>query len=124
MKGRKRQTIQRQLVARAVRESDHPSAQQVYDFIVKEHTISIAAVYNNLSALVGEGKLAVLRGTADRYDWRLEQHVHARCTVCGRIDDVFVGLEALADDVRKASGYELTGHDIQFSGICPKCKKR
>ena len=67
----RRNTIQRQLVADAVRALDHPDAETVYEKIVREHPhISKATVYRNLNLLAEQheiGKVSTAEG-ADRFE--------------------------------------------------------
>ena len=90
--------------------------------------ISLATVYNTLNELVAMGEvLEVAAGTGPRrYDPNVSTaHHHLVCTSCGTLRDVFstaVGLERLnAEDLH---GFELTGVDITFQGICPLCAAR
>ena len=68
----KRTTIQKKLVLDAVlRLADHPTAEQVYAEVVKEHpTVSKATVYRNLNGLVEAGRVrrVSVPGQADRFD--------------------------------------------------------
>ena len=88
----RRNTIQKQLVLEAVaRLHNHPTAEQVYAKVVKEHpTISKATVYRNLASLSEDGRLRHLPmpAGADRFDHRLDEHAHIECMACGRLDDV------------------------------------
>lgn len=88
----RRNTIQKQLVLEAVAQlHNHPTAEQVYAQVVKEHpTISKATVYRNLASLSEDGRLRHLPmpAGADRFDHRLDEHAHIECMACGRLDDV------------------------------------
>ena len=76
----KRNTIQKKLVLDAVlRLADHPTAEQVYAEVVKEHpTVSKATVYRNLNVLSQSGVLRhiPMPDGADRFDHRLTPHAH------------------------------------------------
>lgn len=125
----KRNTIQRSLVLEAVNKLQcHATADEVYEEILKEHpTISRATVYRNLNLLSEMGKIRRLEipGSADRFDHISTNHCHVKCKVCGRVFDVdmdfIIGLEKEIKDTR---GFDFTGYDIIFHGVCPKCKKQ
>ena len=125
---KKRNTVQRSLVLEAVKELQcHATADEVFDKIKKNHPdISRGTVFRNLNLLsdIGEiGKVEMPSG-ADRYDHLCHRHYHARCAKCGRVFDV--DMEYMADlegSIKDTRGFEFTGHDIIFKGICLECNK-
>ncbi|MBO4991211.1 MAG: transcriptional repressor [Firmicutes bacterium] len=124
---RKRNTIQRSLVLEAVnRLQCHATADEIYEEIKKDHpNISRATVYRNLNVLseMGEIRRMETPGGADRFDHRCHDHCHVRCQKCGRVFDVDVDfITGLEQRIRDAHGFEFTGYDILFRGICPDCQ--
>lgn len=125
---RKRNTIQRSLVLEAVnRLQCHATAEEIYDEIVREHPhISRGTVYRNLRHLADAGEIRKLEATggADRYDHRTHDHYHARCLKCGKVFDVEMDyIKDLERSIKDAHGFDISGHDIMFKGVCPKCKE-
>ena len=125
----RRNTIQRSLVLEAVnRLHCHATADEVYAEISKEHpTISKATIDRNLNVLseLGEIRRLEIPGSADRYDHISRNHCHVKCKVCGRVFDVdmdFVG--GLERGIRDTHGFDFTGYDIIFHGVCPECQKK
>ena len=125
----RRNTIQRSLVLEAVnRLHCHATADDAYEAISKEHpTISKATIYRNLNVLseLGEIRRLQIPGSADRYDHISRDHCHVKCKVCGRVFDVdmdFVG--GLERGIRDTHGFDFTGYDILFHGVCPECKTK
>jgi Fur family ferric uptake transcriptional regulator/Fur family peroxide stress response transcriptional regulator len=125
---KKRNTVQRSLVLKAVKELRcHATADEVYDTIIKSYPdISRGTAYRNLNLLsdIGEiGKVEIPSG-ADRYDHLCHRHYHARCLKCGRVFDVEMDFIAdLERSIKNTQGFEFTGHDIIFKGICLECNK-
>ncbi len=124
----KRNTVQRALVLETVKELRcHATADEVYHAIIQKHPdISRGTVYRNLNLLsdMGEIRKREMPGGADRYDHLCHDHYHARCTKCGRVFDVEMAFIAdLEKRVQDARGFQFTGHDIIFKGICPACNK-
>lgn len=122
----KRNTIQYSLVFEAVKKLQcHATADEVYEEIAKEHpTISRGTVYRNLQRLceMGEIRRREIPGGADRFDHRCDDHYHVRCIKCGRVFDVDMEyLPDLENSIRDAHGFQFTGHDIVFRGVCPAC---
>ena len=125
----RRNTIQRSLVLEAVNKLHcHATADEVYEEIIKEHpTISKATVYRNLSLLseMGEIRRLEIPGSADRFDHISRNHCHVKCNVCGRVFDVDMDfVTGLENGIKDTHGFDFTGYDIIFHGVCPECKKQ
>lgn len=125
----RRNTIQRSLVLEAVNKLKcHATADEVYSEIIKEHpTISKATVYRNLNLLseMGEIRRLEVPGNADRFDHISSDHCHVKCEGCGRIFDVDMDfVSGLESGIKDAHGFDFSGYDIIFHGLCPECKKQ
>lgn len=123
-----RNTVQRTIIEDELRRlANHPTADEVYDAVHEQHpSISRATVYRTLSRLSDEGEIGRVRinNGADRFDHRSLAHYHVRCVSCGRVDDVMIPLlEGVDESAARASGYQVTGHTLQFDGICPACQQ-
>lgn len=121
-----RNTIQRALVLEAVRAlHTHPTSADVYEAVREQHpSISRATVYRNLALLAERGdvlRVEVPNG-ADRYDFNIAPHHHVKCANCGCVDDVELAFEDnLLNRVKSARGFQLTGYQVIFEGLCPSC---
>ncbi len=119
-----RPTQQRLAVYAYLLEHKHPSAEDVYTALSRQHpTFSRTTVYNSLHALVQAHLVLELSpGTEEkRYDAGMQLHGHFRCCRCGQISDV-----PLNDAVVRSlwpEGYAVTGEEITFSGYCPACRE-
>ena len=122
-----RNTKQRAVVLDAVRSlHNHPTSADIYDVVHRDHpNVSRATVYRNLSVLSERGE--VLRipvpNAADRYDFRCDNHFHAKCSRCGGVFDIETeGVDPFARIVNDY-GFQVTGFDLAFSGVCPDCRR-
>ncbi len=121
-----RMTPSRRAILDVLREScEHPTAEDICS-LVRERLprTSLATVYRNLEYLAQRDAVRVVEDgrSQRRYDAVLQPHSHARCAVCGSVVDVpLPGLAELERDAAEASGYEITGHNLTFSGTCPAC---
>lgn len=120
-------TIQRSLVLDAVnRLKSHATADEVYAEVAATHpNISKATVYRNLNLLSEMGMIRKLEipGGADRFDHICKEHCHVKCEKCGRVFDIEIPyIDGLDNRVENRNGFEITGYDILFRGICPGCR--
>lgn len=122
-----RVTPQRALVVRLVRElgAEHPSAESIHVRATREMpSLSLRTVY----AILGELEdLAAIRsidvGTGSkRFCVNPRQHSHLVCTRCGRIADVFVSLPPLEVPREQRQGFQVTGREVVFRGVCAACR--
>jgi Fur family peroxide stress response transcriptional regulator len=123
-----RLTPQRLAILREVLSSPaHPTAEQIYAQVRAEFPMtSLATVYNTLGLLKEMGAvLEVGQGQGGmHYDGlRSQPHPHLICTQCHAILDAELPeLQQLSASVSQATGFRLTGHRLDFFGICPQCQ--
>src|SRR5262249_36202895 len=123
-------TAQRRVVAE-VMEGDHVhmTAEQVFEAAVARlPEVSRATVYNTLNQLrdLGEVREYALDLGPKRYDPNaLHHHHHLICDHCGAIRDVTAaGENALKLSASDRGGFELSGVEIAFHGLCPDCRSK
>ena len=108
-------------------ELSHPTADEVYEAVRRRlPRISLGTVYRNLEALSEAGLVLKLELAAaqKRFDITTSKHYHVRCVECGRVDDCVLDLPLdLERALRSSNGYEVVGHRLEFTGICPNCNK-
>ena len=100
----------------------HPSAETVYNALVKKHpSFSRTTVYNSLHALVQAGLvLELAMDTEERhYDADTALHGHFHCRNCGGIADFPLDEELVHRLI--PGGFTVEGQGIYFSGLCPAC---
>ena len=123
-----RNTVQRSIILDELRHlANHPTADEVFEAVHEKHpSISKATVYRTLGKLADEGEAlrVKINNGADHFDHQTFAHYHVRCTQCGRVDDVLIPmLDGVEADASTCSGYKISGHNLQFDGICPACQK-
>ncbi|MHB8619724.1 MAG: Fur family transcriptional regulator [Chloroflexota bacterium] len=89
--------------------------------------VSRPTVFRLLDVLVGQ-RLAV-RFTHEHSSRTFytfcspDHHHHVVCTGCGRVDVVETPyLERELPSISKATGYDLTSHNVELFGLCPACR--
>ncbi len=107
-----------------MRKGEHPTAEQVFlEMKSSNPKIAQGTVYNNLNALVDEGKIIRISesGFPDRYDNTM-RHDHMVCIKCGKLMDV--KLPDFTDEIERNSGEKITSYDLRVRYICSECRNK
>ena len=123
-----RMTRQRAVILEELRNSEaHPSADELYQLVRKRlPRISLGTVYRNLEILAELGKIQKLElsGALKRYDGHPNRHYHIRCVRCDMVVDAPIApLNQLEDELYNTTVFEIIGHNLEFTGLCPACSK-
>ena len=124
-----RLTTQRQVIFEELEKvTSHPTANDMYDMVRKRLPhIGLGTIYRNLELMAENGMIQKLElgGGQKRFDATTMPHYHIHCLACDRIEDVHMPpppqLNTLA---AAASGYQITGHNIAFTGYCRNCLEK
>lgn len=118
-----RHSQQRDQIYQAVCASkEHPTAQMIYDELrPRMPKLSLGTVYRNLQQMARDGRLVEIDGPVARFDAVVYPHTHLRCQSCGSVADVELPYDAALDRAFHAEGWNITGHNLMFTGICPAC---
>ncbi len=120
-------TPQRLAVAQAFTKLNHPTAEEIFRFLEKEHPyIGLATIYRTLKLFIKTGLVKELSfpNIGTRYDINLEPHINVVCVKCGAIEDV--ENEEINKIMRRFAndGYEIVGCRFEVSIYCDDCKAR
>lgn len=121
-------TTQRQIILEELSKvKTHPTASELYDMVRKRlPRIGLGTVYRNLELMSENGMILKLEvgGTQKRFDATTDTHYHIRCSACGRVDDIDTPvMDDLVEEAAASSSYQVLGHHIEFTGLCPSCQK-
>ena len=111
-------------------ETWHPNAEMLFRKLQpKFPAMSFATVYKTVEILHDIKAIHVLNTGEDsfRYDADVSEHSHLRCLQCGAVDDALMdeGIrKQLTQSVEMQSGYQISGRQFYFFGLCPKCIKQ
>lgn len=124
-----RLTTQRQIILEELSKvKTHPTASELYDMVRKRlPRIGLGTVYRNLELMAENGMILKLEvgGTQKRFDATTDTHYHIRCSDCGKVDDIDTPvMEELVREAADATSYQILGHHVEFSGLCPACQKK
>ena len=102
----------------------HPTADWVYERVKKTvPNISLGTVYRNLNQLVETKAITAIRcDNTIHYDGNTNDHSHFICDICNRIYDLEQPVGGLISTLYQNCQHNITGLQIQLSGICENCK--
>ena len=104
----------------------HPTAEDIWDLArQKALGISLATVYNNLSALCEENLIRRITSgnsskSAIHYDKIAPMHEHIVCDECQKIMDIKI--DGLIEDVESKTGMNFSSYDLILHHVCPNCR--
>lgn len=113
-----------QILTIVMRKGEHPTAEQVFmEMKANNPKIAQGTVYNNLNALVDEGRIIRISepGFPDRFD-NTTRHDHMVCIKCGRLADV--KLQDFTEEIERNSGEKIISYDLRIRYICPECRNK
>ena len=124
-----RATEQRRVIVEELRRSRrHPTANEIYESVrTKLPRISLGTVYRNLEILSESGEIRKLEmaGSQRRFDGTMDNHFHVKCLKCDRVSDAELPLvRDILDSLKELEGYEIVLSHLEFSGVCPECRKK
>ncbi|MDO5713915.1 MAG: Fur family transcriptional regulator [Tissierellia bacterium] len=103
------------------------SADEVYAKIPRTICSSLSTVYRVLNQLTEKGLLqsSLKQNGITYYEKASDEHRHyITCSSCGKIVPLEnCPMDAIDNYIRKDTGYEITGHIFELTGICPDCKE-
>ena len=120
-------SYKREAILQCIRQTNtHPSADWIYNQL-KERIpdLSLGTVYRNLAQFKAKGQILSLGvvGGIERFDGRVDPHVHFCCDCCGAIVDLptFDMPTELCRKVAEALEAEVSQCSLTFTGLCRKC---
>ena len=121
-----KQTKSREQILNILRESKIPlCAEEILAKI--ETNINQSTVYRTLTLLTTKGIIIkTIRENQVAYYQITEKHRHS--LLCKECNEVIMletcPLGEILKEIKEKTGYEITGHSLEISGICSKCKSK
>jgi Fur family ferric uptake transcriptional regulator len=122
-----KQTQKRKLIISILETATSPlTAEEIMEFSSKEVKMSFSTVYRALNALADKHIVTKTVHQDGKLYYKIQTHSHQhvlkciKCNECISIDAC--PLESLETNLSKETSYKITGHSLEFFGICPKCQ--
>ena len=124
-----RVTSQRLVINRLLRERNrHVSADELLDAVEERlPNVSLPTVYATLELFEELGLVRRVGSVGGRVLWdsRLDDHHHAACSRCGRVEDIDVPVDASAAvAAARRAGFSDARAGLVVSGLCRDCARR
>lgn len=105
------------------------TAEDIFKQLIKEDSkINLSTVYRTLHVLTNKNVLIkILKGdgTASYQINDLSHNHYITCCMCNSSELIDTcPIKELSSNVRKKTGFKVTGHSLQLTGICAECLKK
>src|SRR3954470_7710498 len=123
-----RVTPQRLVINRLLRERNrHVSADELLDAVEERlPNVSLPTVYSTLELFEELGLVRRVGSVGGRVLWdsRLDDHHHAACARCGRVEDIDVPVDASAAvTAARDAGFSDARAGLVVTGLCRECSR-
>ena len=105
------------------------SAQDIYEILINDKVkVNLSTVYRTLDKLTENNiinKIEIENEKQSLYEFNREDHHHFLiCKNCNKIETIYhCPLHDYEKQIQEESGFQITGHKIEFYGYCKKCQK-
>lgn len=128
----RRYSAQKMMIENALKELDHPTATEVYEYIRESYpNISLGTVYRNLGLMAEAGEiLRIPSGDApDRFDINIHEHLHVTCSKCNQVFDAESQklerfIKKIDEFLEESTGVHIEDRTMFFQGVCSNCRKK
>ncbi|MFA9380556.1 MAG: Fur family transcriptional regulator [Acetanaerobacterium sp.] len=122
-------TRQRRAIIDIIVAADTPlSADEIYARIPEHSGVNYSTVYRTLGTLAEKGVLLKVGGVGGKIFYLLKNHTHKHHLVCSECQKLLeiseCPIESLSRQIAQTTGFVITGHCLELTGICPDCAKR
>ena len=119
-------TKKRQVILSVLKQYNHAmTAEEIYEKTKPLLSMSVSTIYRALHTLSDKNIVTKSIRQDGKAYYQLLQHTHKHrlvCTVCQQIIIIdHCPLEELEQRLTAQTGYEITGHSLEFFGFCPNC---
>lgn len=119
-------TKKRLMIIDIIKSAPSPiTADSIYEKLSESLDINLSTVYRALNAMTEKNILikAIHMDGKTYYQFNDHQHKHELvCSMCHRSVDVEdCPFDEISKKIAEKTGFVITGHNMEFTGICPKC---
>ncbi|WMJ77920.1 MULTISPECIES: Fur family transcriptional regulator [unclassified Sedimentibacter] len=123
-------TKQRHIILSVIESAKEPiTAEEIFKTLVMDdHKINLSTVYRTLHVLTEKNVLLkILKGDGTA-SYELNELSHSHYITCSKCNNSILiencPLKDLNESIGRKTGFKVTGHSLQFTGICAECLKK
>ncbi len=103
------------------------TAEEIYNDVSQNIDVNLSTVYRTLNNLVDKNLVTkVVRQDKIAY-YELANDEHKHYLICDKCNSAYptdmCDIDKIARKIKKETGFNITGHTLEFHGICPKCRE-
>lgn len=122
-------TKKRQILLFLLQKQARPmTAEELHELANNILPINVSTVYRTLNTLTEKGILirSVRQDGKAYYALPKKDHSHRLvCDLCGKVIPIETcPLSELEETLQEQTGFRITGHSLEFTGLCPDCAKK
>ena len=121
-------TKKRQVLLLLLQKQARPMTAEELHALAEPIPMNVSTVYRTLNTLT-EKKILIRSVRQDGkayYSLAKKDHSHRLvCDLCGKVIPVDTcPLSELEETLQQKTGFRITGHSLEFTGLCPECSKK
>ena len=122
-------TKKRQLLLFLLQKQARPmTAEELHEAANGILPMNVSTVYRTLNTLTEKGILSrsVRQDGKAYYSLPKKDHYHRLlCDLCGKVIPIETcPLSELEETLQAKTGFRITGHSLEFTGLCPECAEK
>lgn len=122
-------TKKRQLLLFLLQKHAHPmTAEELHETAEAILPMNVSTVYRTLNTLTEKGILirSVHQDGKAYFSLPKKDHYHRLvCDLCGKVISIDTcPLSELEETLQTKTGFRITGHSLEFTGLCPDCSDK
>lgn len=124
-----KKTKQRYMILSIIKSEDKPvTAEDIYTKLHKDKdNINISTVYRTLNILSEKNVVLKILKEDGTASYQLSDNLHNHYITCYKCHNSTLidkcPINDLSEKIKIDTGYVITGHSLQITGLCPKCNK-
>lgn len=122
-------TKKRMLILSVLNNSSVPmTCEDILEEASKEVNMNLSTVYRALNALTEKGVLLKQLSNDGKTHYQINNRQHKHQLICSLCNKVVLlnscPLKQIEHDLCKETGFTITSHNLEFTGICADCAKK
>ena len=104
------------------------TSEEILEEASKEVDMNLSTIYRALAALTEKGILLKQLSNDGKTYYQINNRQHKHQLVCSLCNKVVLvdccPLKKFENELCEDTGFTITSHNLEFSGICPECAKK